>query len=68
MFVQTVKGKTVVDQSRRLKENLASDLKVDFGPLSGYCLGGCQELIEGWAGVGRRTARLSMRLESGKRI
>jgi hypothetical protein len=48
VFVQTVKGKAVVEQRRRLKEYLTSHLEVDLGPCLRNCLRGCQELIEWW--------------------
>ena len=47
--VQTVKGKAVVEQSRRLLKHLTSHLKVHLGPCPGYCLCCGQELIERWA-------------------
>lgn len=57
VFVQTVKGEAVVEQSRRLQEHLASQLEVHLGPCLSDCLRGCQELIERWAnGAVRHTA------------
>lgn len=38
VFVQTVEGEAVVEQSRRFKEHLTSDLEVHLGPCLGYCL------------------------------
>jgi hypothetical protein len=43
VFVQTIEGETVVEQSRRLLEHLASHLEVYLGPRLGYCFCGCQD-------------------------
>ena len=60
MFVQPVKGEAVVEQSRRLLEHLTCHFEVDLGSLLGYCLCGCEELIERSAyGAGRHCASLS---------
>jgi hypothetical protein len=68
VFVQTVTGEAVVEQRRRLLEHLTSQLEIHLGPCLGYCLCGCQELIERWAdGVGRHTASLSVCPRRGKR-
>ena len=67
--IQTVKGEAVVEQSRRLMEHLTSHLEVDLGPRLGYCLRGCQELIE-WRlyRAGCHGASLSGRTRPGERI
>ena len=58
VFVQIVKGEAVVEQSRRLLEHLTSHLEVHLGAFLGYCLCGCQELIERWVyGAGWHSAR-----------
>lgn len=67
--VQTVKGEAVVEKSRRLEEHLTSHLEVHLWPCLGYCLRGCQKLIERWAyGGGRHTASLPVTVRAGKRI
>ena len=67
--IQAVKGEAVVEQSRRLMEHLTSHLEVDLGPRLGYCLRGCQELIERRLyGAGCHGASLSGRPRHGERI
>jgi hypothetical protein len=69
VFIETVKGEAVVEQGGRLVEDLTCHLEVHLGPSLGYCLCGCQELIERWAyGAGRHTPTLSVRTRSSKRI
>jgi len=67
VFIQTVKGEAVVEQSRRLMEHLASHLEVHLGPCLGDRLCGCPELIERWVdGAGRHCASLSGRSRPSK--
>src|SRR3954453_14759066 len=70
VFVQIVQDEAVVEQGRRLVEDLTSHLEIPLGSCLGYCICGSQELIlEGWpCGGGRHTASLSTRSRPGKRI
>ena len=67
VFVQTVEGEAVVEQSRRFKEHLTSHLEVHLGP--------CPLLpqpLPNWSNggfhAGRHTASVSMRPRPSKRI
>src|SRR3954453_22979350 len=70
VFVQIVQDEAVVEQGRRLEEDLTSHLEIHLGPCLGYCLCGSQELILEWwpCVVGRHTASLSTGSRPGKRI
>ena len=69
VFVQAVKGETVIEQYRRPMEDVTGHLKVHLGPLPGYCLCGRQKLIERWPyGAGRHTLTLAERPPHDKRI
>lgn len=69
VFVETVEGEAVVEQSRRLVEHLTSHLEVHLRPGLGYCLCGCEELIE-WRsyGAGGHGGSVSGHPRPGKRI
>jgi len=67
VFVQTVKGKAVVEQRRRLMEHLTSQLEIHFRACPGYCRCGRQELIEGWIfGAAQHATSLATRARAGK--
>ena len=69
VLVQAFKGETVIEQCRRLLEDLTGHLAVHLGSFPGYCICGCQKLIERWTyGAGRHDVTLAGRPPRDKRI
>lgn len=67
VLVQAIKGEAVVEQGCGLMEHLTSHLDVHLGSRLGYCLCGCQELIERWVNVAvGHSANFSERLRPRK--
>jgi hypothetical protein len=58
VFVQTVQGEAVVEQSCHLEDHLTSHLEIHLRTSLGDCLRGRQELIERWThGAGRHAVK-----------